>query len=87
MDRTTLYAPDGRTVETSVQAEVTRLQLAGYSTTPPEALKVADEPAPFDPAEHTVDQVLTFIEEHPDSADAVLELERHGKNRSSLIGS
>lgn len=40
----------------------------------------------FDPSAHTVAEVLTFIEEHPDTADAVLAAERDGKARKSLIG-
>jgi len=83
----TLYAPDGREYVTTSLAESVRLQMnAGYSDTPPTAVVVDDQP-PFDPAEHTVDQVLAFIDEHPDQSAAVLASEAAGKNRTSLVGS
>lgn len=40
----------------------------------------------FDPAEHTVAEVLEHLQENPDDTFAVLEAERDGKNRSSLTG-
>jgi hypothetical protein len=40
----------------------------------------------FDPGEHTVAEVEEYLEQHPDERDAVLELERSGKNRTTLIG-
>jgi hypothetical protein len=38
----------------------------------------------FDPADHTVDEVKAYVEEHPETADAILELELEGKDRSGL---
>jgi hypothetical protein len=86
----TLYAPDGREWTTTSTAEATRLRMNGYSDTPPSAIPVPDaEPGepPFDPADHTVDEVLAFLEEHPELTEEVFTSERIGKNRSTLLGS
>ena len=43
----------------------------------------------FDPAAHNVDEVKTYLAEHQDSpgeVERVLELERAGKNRSTITG-
>lgn len=46
-----------------------------------------DQPAPeFDPADHTVAEVEAFLAENPELADKVLEMERQGKARVSLVG-
>jgi len=39
----------------------------------------------FDPTNHTVEEVKTFVTDNPEQADAVLELELNGKNRSGLL--
>ena len=39
----------------------------------------------FDPADHNVDDVKAYIEQHPEQADAVLELELEGKERSGVL--
>lgn len=46
---------------------------------------VSDGPQ-FDPSAHTVAEVLAFIEAHPETAEAVLDAERVGKARKSLVG-
>jgi len=46
---------------------------------------VSDGPQ-FDPSAHTVAEVLAFIEQHPETAEAVLAAEREGKARKSLLG-
>lgn len=38
----------------------------------------------FDPADGTVDEAKTFVEEHPEAAQEVLEAERDGKDRTTL---
>ena len=38
-----------------------------------------------DPAEQTVDEVVAYAEEHPDEVDQLLEDERTGKNRTTLV--
>lgn len=40
---------------------------------------------PFDPSEHTIDGVKAHVESNPDSANAVLGLEREGQNRKTLV--
>lgn len=51
---------------------------------------VADVPAEpvqaFDPSEHTVEEVEAFLAENPDRFDEVMEMERNGKARVSLVG-
>jgi hypothetical protein len=39
----------------------------------------------YDPGEHTVDDVLDYVDKHPDEADAVLAAEEAGKNRTTLV--
>jgi len=47
------------------------------------------EPPPegdtFDPGEHTVADVEAYLDEHPDEIDRVLQAERDGKNRTTLL--
>ena len=43
-------------------------------------------PGGFDPSGHTVADVQAYLADHPDETDAVLALERQGKNRASLVG-
>lgn len=47
-----------------------------------------DEPADegYDPAEHTVTEVSAYLDEHPNQATFVLDRERTGKARVTLIG-
>ena len=48
-----------------------------------------DDPDPqsegFDPAEHTVDEVLQYLEDNPDEVDTVLDLESEGKARKGVL--
>ena len=48
-----------------------------------------EEPPPegdtFDPGAHTVADVEAYLDEHPDEIDRVLEAERAGKNRTTLV--
>ena len=57
----------------------------------PEASQQSAEPEPevdvdvgYDPAAHTVDEVVEFAEAHPDQVDEILAAEQAGKNRSTL---
>lgn len=58
-----------------------------YDTPPdtvPEALLLnADEL--YDPSEHSVDEVKSFVEEHPEQAILVLNAEQADKNRVTLV--
>lgn len=40
----------------------------------------------YDPAEHTVAEVQAYLDENPDQTDYVLDRERAGKARTTLIG-
>ena len=42
-------------------------------------------PATFDPGEHTVADVLAYVAEYPDSRAGVLDAEKAGKNRVTLV--
>lgn len=44
------------------------------------------EDAGFDPAEGTVADVQAYLEKNPDQSGFVLDRERAGKNRTTLIG-
>lgn len=44
------------------------------------------EPETFDPSEHTVDETKAHLTEHPEDAAAVLDAEKAGQNRTSLVG-
>lgn len=39
----------------------------------------------YDPSEHTVDEVKSYVEEHPDECEAVLDAEQEGKDRITLV--
>lgn len=39
----------------------------------------------FNPSEHTVDDVHAHLKENPEDAQRVLEAEKAGKNRSTLV--
>jgi len=39
----------------------------------------------FDPAEHTVPEVIEHVADHPDEAAAVAEAEEHGEQRKGII--
>lgn len=44
-----------------------------------------DDPADFDPADHTVDEVRAYLRNHPDQRDAVRAAELAGKARTTLL--
>lgn len=39
----------------------------------------------YDPGTETIDGVLAYVDKNPDQRDSVLEAERAGKNRTTLI--
>jgi hypothetical protein len=74
------------------EQEETPVEEKAPEETPEEtpAEEAPEEEAPqqeegFDPAAHSINEVLAYVEENPDQKDAVLEQERDGKNRSTLI--
>lgn len=42
-------------------------------------------PDAFDPADYNVDDVVEYANSHPEDVDAIIEMERAGKNRTTLI--
>lgn len=53
-----------------------------------QAAKIAGRlplPEVFDPGDHTVAEVLAYVEEHPDQTDAIREAEQDGKARTTLL--
>lgn len=57
---------------------------AGNDAAP--AMPATPTPGEFDPADHTVSDVVDYMAAHPDDADRVLELERAGRNRVGIVG-
>jgi hypothetical protein len=41
----------------------------------------------FDPGEHTVEEVIDYVEDNPDERDRVIKAEQDGKRRSTLLAS
>jgi hypothetical protein len=39
----------------------------------------------FDPADHNAEDVKAYVTEHPEQANAILELELNGKQRSGVM--
>lgn len=74
---TMLIAPDGREYRTSNVAEQRRL-INGFG--------YRIKGVAFDPAQHSVQDVLKHIEENPDDADRVLALESEGQARVGIVG-
>ena len=52
----------------------------------PEPKGAEPKAAGFDPAEHTVDEVHDYLDEHPDDEKRVMKAERAGKARVGIIG-
>lgn len=84
---TTVYVTDPET------GEVTRY-LAGETPTGAHAAVIrnakawegaAGDSAGFDPDEHTAAEVVAYAEQHPEDLDRLLEAERAGKDRTTVI--
>ena len=39
----------------------------------------------YDPADHTVDEVMEYLEEHPEQKDQVLAIERGRRGRKGIL--
>lgn len=78
---TTLISPDGREYHASNVLEIKRLTAGFGYTVKPEEGKTA-----FDPDEHNVKDVVKYIGDHPDDAERVLDAERNGQARSTILG-
>lgn len=87
-----LYYVKGRPVKvTSVTPKAVPAEVVVEDSTPDEAADVAVEAeeaveAPeFDPALHTVSEVVAYAEAHPDDVEAILADEKAGKNRATAV--
>lgn len=82
-----MFSPDGIEVPVSSPTQAVNLKARGYTDQPPTSLPVPDGAGTtFDPAEHTVPDVLAYIEAHPEQADAVVAAERGGQHRKGIVG-
>ncbi len=52
---------------------------------PPSSPPPSGGAATFDPADYTVDEVLLYLSEHEDETEAVVEAERAGKGRVTIL--
>lgn len=87
MSRTTLISPDGVPFSTSDAGTITRLKYRGY-TVPGEADTDSTSfiTTLFNPSEHKVDEVLAYLDGNPSDAERVIEAEKAGQNRVSIVG-
>lgn len=60
-------------------------KLEGYAVVEDEGAVTPPEVEGWDPADYNIDDVKAYVEENPDERDRVLEAERTGKGRVSLI--
>ena len=79
-----LYSPDGIRYRTEDPLEVTRLKATGYTETQKRPPTIVD--LQFHPVDHSVDEVLTYVAEHPAEAERVIAEEKAGKARVTLVG-
>jgi hypothetical protein len=80
MTHTTMYHPESGGIWDCPDDVVEEFKAKGW-------VDAEDSSPPkYDPADHSVKEVLAYIEEHPDDADRVLEAEAAGKNRTSITG-
>jgi len=63
---------------------VSRDVVTALDQSPPVSELDSSEDLGFDPSEHSVNEVLDYVENHPDEALSVYALEEQGKNRSTL---
>jgi hypothetical protein len=71
---------------TSVSAEASEAQadaVADYIAGGSE--ESVEEDKPYDPGEHTVDEVIAYAEAHPDEVDDIIAAEEAGKGRVTLL--
>jgi hypothetical protein len=80
-----LYSPDGTRYRTEEPSEVSRLKANGYSEEAPEN-RVTFADTLFHPADHSVEDVLTYIAENPADADRVIAEEKAVKARVTILG-
>ena len=80
---------EGETLVTAEQAAASddpTFPAEGSSVEEPVEEPVEESDA-FDPSEHNVDEVLAYITENPEEKDAILEAERAGRKRKTILDS
>lgn len=83
----TMFSPDGIEVPVSSATQAVNLRSRGYTDQPPTSLPVPNAAGEtFDPAVHTVPEVLAYIEAHPEQGDAVVAAEQAGQARKGIVG-
>jgi len=50
-----------------------------------ETMALDESTGPFDPADHTVPEVVEYVEAHPDEVEDIYAAETAGKNRTTLL--
>jgi hypothetical protein len=65
--------------------EMTMMEAPAEAPAEAASAPVEQPDAGFDPAAHTVTEVISYVEDNPDQRDAILLLEEQGKNRVTLI--
>ena len=68
------------------QERANRLNLPGLDSQSPDPAPAAPTtPEVFDPADHTIQEVLDHLDAHPDETQRVYDAEKNGKSRSTLL--
>lgn len=65
---------------------VSRDVVTALDQSPPSEGTSTTDSDEFDPAGHTIPEILDYVEDYPDEVTSVYELEEKGKNRSTLLG-
>lgn len=79
-----LISPEGVPFRTESAFEIVRLKARGYVEEGEPVVTFSN--TQFHPADHNVDEVLAYIEEHPEDATRVIAEEKAGKARTSIVG-
>jgi Mg2+ and Co2+ transporter CorA len=88
MDPVMLYrVSDGAQYLVDTPAEKVTLLSAGYSETPPAPEDVVPVVDVQHPENHSVQDVEKFLSVHPELTETVVEAEKKGKNRATIVGS
>jgi len=73
------------TVPTDLPPGVYPVTVVAIGAPPSDPVDLTITAALFDPAAHTVAEVIDYVDAHPDEADAIEAAERDGKARTTLL--
>jgi hypothetical protein len=76
--------PQHGSYRTEIPSEMVRLKASGY-TEGGRPVATVDEQR-FHPANKPFQEVLTYINDHPEDADRVIAEEKAGQRRKSIVG-